>query len=209
MNNLKTRLTFVLFTFGAFNSMGQAIETSVYGGYELNGRVEYYDGEIDVKNGPLWGLTVGYDLGNDTQVQFIYSGSVVDTEAVEYGFAGGYDRFNTVIQHFHLGTERDLLMATDEIRPYGAISLGMTSYDPQTRNYRDALRFSMGLGVGVKLFPTEGVGLKFQGKLFMPLVFNGAGIYCSSGSGCGGGSSFYVPIMHGEFSGGVVFRLEK
>ncbi|PIB37076.1 hypothetical protein BFP72_17530 [Reichenbachiella sp. 5M10] len=187
----------------------QAVELSGFGGYTLSGDAQYYDGEIDVKNGPVWGLTLGFDTGQDVLIQFIYSNTIAETEAIDYGaIFDGTEVFDIKMEHFHLGAEK-AFAGNDLIRPYGAFSLGLTSYAPQSGTYDDVVRFSMGLGAGLKIFPTEKIGFKFQGKMYMPLVFNGGGIYCSSGSGCGGGSSFQVPIVHGEFSAGIVLRLEK
>ncbi|MBU2914733.1 outer membrane beta-barrel protein [Reichenbachiella agariperforans] len=187
----------------------QAIEFSGYGGYMLSGKAEYYRGEVDVKNTGVWGLTLGYDMGNGTQVQFLYTNSSADSETVDYdAILYPYHNLTLKMENFHIGVEKSL--GGDEvIRPYGVFGLGLTSYAPQEQGYETRVFFSMGLGAGVKIFPTEKIGFKMQARMFMPLLLDGVGIYCASGSGCGGGSSFAVPIVHGEFSGGVIFRLEK
>ncbi|UXP33441.1 porin family protein [Reichenbachiella agarivorans] len=204
-NLLITMIVFLL----PMTTMAQAIEFSGYGGYMLSGRAQYYRGEVDVENSGIWGLTLGYDMGNGTQVQFLYTNSSADSETVDYdAILYPYHNLRLKMENFHLGVEKSL--GGDElIRPYGVIGMGLTSYAPQEQGYDTRIFFSMGLGAGVKIFPTERIGLKMQARMFMPLLFDGVGIYCSSGSGCGGGSSFAVPILHGEFSGGVVFRIEK
>lgn len=187
---------------------GQAIETSAIGGYVLSGKARYFDGEIDVKNGPVWSLSLGYDTGYGNLIQFVYSNNYTSTETINFGPSTEYHEFDLMIQHFHLGVEKSL--AYDElIRPYGAIGLGLSAYSPQNSEFNSQVRFSASLGGGIKIFPTERLGFKIQGKLFLPMLFDGAGIYCSTGSGCGGGSSFRIPIVHAELAGGVVFRLEK
>lgn len=196
-----------------FHLYGQAIELSGYGGYMLSGKSNYYDGEIDVFNDGVFGGTLGYDLGNDVQVQFLYNRTSTDGRVLYYRpvVTETYD-FDLIIEHFHLGAEKSI-GGNEMVRPYGAFGLGVTAYTPKhiepSGHELDAVtRFSMSAGLGVKVFPTERIGLKFQAKMFMPLLFGGVGVFCGSG-GCGGNTSFYVPIVHGEFSGGVVFRIEK
>ena len=193
---------------------GQAIEFSAYGGYMLSGKSNYYDGQIDVKNGAVFGATLGYDLGNDTQVQFLYNRNSSNGHIRYYRpvLEENYE-FDLILEHFHLGIEKSLLIGNETVQPYGAFSLGIAAYTPKNirpsgHDLDPATRFSMGAGLGVKMFPTERIGIKLQAKMFMPMLFGGVGVFCGSG-GCSGGSSFYVPIVHGEFSGGVILRLEK
>lgn len=212
---MKFRLALALFLLlSTIQSYGQAIELSGYGGYMLSGKSNYYDGEIDIKNGGVFGATLGYDLGNGTQVQFLYNRNSADGHVVYYRpvIPENYS-FDLVLEHFHLGVEKALMAGNETIQPYGAFSLGIAAYTPKNikpsgHELDPATRFSMGAGLGVKIFPTERIGIKLQAKMFMPMLFGGVGVFCGSG-GCSGGSSFYVPIVHGEFSGGVVFRIEK
>lgn len=211
-------LTILLASFGFISLHGQAIELSGYGGYMLSGKSTYYDGEIDVYDGGVFGGTLGYDLGNGMQVQFLYNRNSASGRIIYYPAFQDvelYD-FDLVTEHYHLGVEK-LLGGNEMIRPYGAMSLGVVAYTPKNvrsddnSNFHDldaVTRFSMGAGLGVKIFPTEKIGIKLQAKMFMPLMFSGVGIFCGTG-GCGGGSSFYVPIVHGEFSGGVVLRIAQ
>ena len=198
------------------SSWSQAIEFSSYGGYMLSGSSNYYEGEIGVDNGPVFGATLGYDMGNGIQVQFLYNriwsgGNVFIYPTFGLPTGARYD-FDLIIENYHLGAEKTL-GGNEMVKPYGAFSLGVGVYKPKNVegnfNLSSETRFSMGLGLGVKVFPTEKIGLKIQAKMFMPMTFGGLGIFCSSGSGCGGGASFDVPIIHGEFSGGIVIRIDK
>ncbi|WP_420580323.1 hypothetical protein [Reichenbachiella sp.] len=200
---------------GAFfsNLYGQAIELSGYGGYMVSGKANYYDGEIDVYDGQVFGGTLGYDMGDGMQIQFLYnrnntSGRLLYYRPVETQLYN----FSLILEHYHLGVEK-ILGGNEQFVPYGALSLGISAYKPGDlvpggHSLDNATRFSMGAGLGLKYFVTDKIGLKIQAKMFMPMLFSGVGIMCGTG-GCGGGSSFYVPIVHGEFSGGVVLRLEQ
>ena len=68
----------------------------------------------------------------------------------------------------------------------------------------------MNLGIGVKYFFTDVVGVKFQARLLMPMYFGGVGFGCGIGTGgssCGGGATFGTEIIQGDFTGGLVFRV--
>jgi len=200
-----------------FSSNAQIIEVSGYGGYMLSGTADFYgyvgnqyvSGEVDVADGPVYGATIGYEIEDaGMQIQFIYGYNKVDSRI---GFYGGFpdpddENVELKIEHFQLGAERTL-GGNEKVNAYGAASLGITTYSPQTTGYSQKVMFSGSLGAGVKVYASERIGLKFQAKMFLPMSFSGVGIYCSGG--CGGGASFHVPIVHGEFTGGVVFRIEK
>ncbi|WP_422361092.1 hypothetical protein [Reichenbachiella sp.] len=191
----------------------QAIEFSGYGGYMVSGKSTYYDGRIDVYDGGVFGATLGYDMGNGIQVQFLYNRNNASGRVDYYRsvITESYN-FDLILEHYHLGVEKTL-GGNEMVKPYAAMSLGVAAYTPKniepSGHELDAVtRFSMGAGLGVKIFPSERIGIKLQAKMFMPMMFSGVGIFCGTG-GCGGGSSFYVPIVHGEFSGGVILRIDK
>jgi hypothetical protein len=54
------------------------------------------------------------------------------------------------------------------------------------------------------------IGLRLQGSMLMPMVFNGVGIGCgigTGGAGCGGNVYTRITPFQGEFSGGLVIRI--
>lgn len=201
----------------AFHSQAQFIEISGYGGYMLSGKADFYgydrfnqyvSGQVDVFDGPVYGATLGYEVVDaGMQIQFLYGYNKVNSRIVTYGQNSSSEEFQLKIEHFQLGVERTL-GGTEKVNPYAAVSLGATSYAPQNEGTKNKVMFSGSVGAGLKVYPSERFGLKFQARMFLPMTFRGIGIYCGTG-GCGGGSTFNVPIIHGEFTGGVVFRIEK
>jgi hypothetical protein len=90
-------------------------------------------------------------------------------------------------------------------------SLGASRFDPTEQN-EDAWRFAVALGVGIKYFFTDAVGIRLQARMLMPLYFGGVGFGCGIGTGgssCGGGAYFGTEILQGDFTGGVVIRIDK
>ncbi|MFY0626400.1 MAG: outer membrane beta-barrel protein [Reichenbachiella sp.] len=210
-----TAIFFLSFTLSAQNY----IEVSGYGGYMLSGTADFYgyigntnqyvSGEVNVDDGPVYGATLGYEVSDaGMQIQFLYGYNKVNSTIRYFGsFAPEAEVVELKIEHFHLGAERSL-GGNEKVNPYAGVSLGITNYAPQNSVYDNTVRFSGSVGAGLKVYPTDRIGLKFQARMFLPMTFSGIGIYCGTG-GCGGGSTFNVPIVHGEFTGGVVFRIEK
>ena len=213
----KAHLIIIFITGLSLAGFSQAIEISGYGGYMLSGTADFYGyqditntyvtGEMDVKDGAVYGGTIGLDVPDaGMQIQFLWNINNVNSNIVFFSNNRPREVVELKIQHWHLGVEK-YLGGNEMVKPYGAISLGITTYGPQNSAYETKTRFSGAIGAGLKVFPTEKIGLKFQAKMFLPMTFSGIGIYCGTG-GCGGGSSFNVPIIHGEFSGGVILRID-
>ena len=205
------RIILSIFTIALIQSqaISQAIELTGYGGYMVSGKADYYEGEINVGGAAVYGATLGVDMG-PMVIQFLYNRNETTARVRRYGFNGWEENIDMVVENYHIGVEK-LLMDDEMIKPYGAFSLGVAAYTPKSTRPElgsDAYtRFSIGMGLGVKIFPTEKIGIKLQAKMFMPLTFGGVGIACGSGSGCGSSAYFNVPIVHGEFSGGVILRI--
>ena len=106
----------------------------------------------------------------------------------------------------------------DNIEPFGAFTLGATwfhNYDPVEGDYRgpgtsDVTMFSITLGGGVKVMFSDKMGLRLQGRLLMPMYFNGLGFFIGGGSGgasAGLGVTSTVPILQGDLTAALIFRL--
>ena len=77
---------------------------------------------------------------------------------------------------------------------------------PNESNYEDEWRFSIALGGGVKVEMSDKVGLRFQARLIIPMVFEGGSIYFGTG-GSGVAVGAYTAFVEGDFSGGLYYRL--
>jgi hypothetical protein len=98
----------------------------------------------------------------------------------------------------------------DRIRPFGSIALGSVIWAPKTSALSTKAQFHVALGAGVKLWLTDFLGIRIQGNMMMPMVFNGVGFGCgigTGGSGCGGNVYTRITPFQGEFSGGVIIKI--
>jgi len=74
------------------------------------------------------------------------------------------------IDYFHIGGTFGV--GQGNLNPYIAASLGATRFDPKSSTLGSETKFSLGLGAGVKWFPTNRVGLRLEGRLFGTLIDN-------------------------------------
>ena len=98
----------------------------------------------------------------------------------------------------------------DRIKPFGTIAVGLTVWSPKSSQYNSKTQFSATVGGGLKIWLTDVVGIRLQGNMLMPMVWNGVGFGCgigTGGSGCGGNVYTRVTPFQGEFSGGLIIKI--
>ena len=179
----------------AFSQKG--IEISGYTGWMLGGKVNLYNGSLKVEDGQNWGITMSYSIAPGMHAELMYNRLVSDLVVREYGNEP-YVATKISTQYFHIGAVKEL-MYEGVVRPYGTGSLGTTIFSDQEGLNSDKWRFSIGLGGGLKIFPTERIGFRFQARMLVPLYFNGIWI----GTG-GGGATASSTIVQGDFTGGLI-----
>ena len=90
----------------------------------------------------------------------------------------------------------------DNILPYGTFSLGATIFHPKDRGFSDEWRFSATFGLGAKVYLSERIGIRLDGRLLFP--FTGGAIWVGSGGVSAGGTS---SIIQGNVNGGLIISL--
>jgi hypothetical protein len=84
--------------------------------------------------------------------------------------------------------------------------MGAVYYNPDSRIYDSEWFFSMTLGGGIKVYFSDRVGVRFQGRLLFPLVYSSAGLFCGTG-GCSVGMGAGSSILQVDFTAGLIFIL--
>jgi hypothetical protein len=95
--------------------------------------------------------------------------------------------FDTSVEYFHIGGLYQLRW--DRLRTFFLLSLGATHFNPEPAGLESEWRFSWSLGIGAKIYMTERIGLRFQGRLLntwlsgrQDVWFGGPqGVYIQSG----------------------------
>ncbi len=205
-NDMKKHIFYILITvllLAPNTVFGQKdIELTAYTGWMLGGKVNTYNGSVKIHDGQNWGITLNKYITTGTQVEVMYNRLVSNVEIREYA-SDPEIAFKMSTQYFHVGALREL-MSENTVRPFGVGTLGATVFHAQDANYNDRWRFSFGLGGGVKIFPTEHIGIRLQARLLVPVYFNGLWFGVGTGGGSAGVSASST-IVQGDFTGGIIF----
>jgi hypothetical protein len=91
------------------------------------------------------------------------------------------------------------------VRPFLTGVLGLTRYAAEGNN---EVRFTVGAGGGVKLFPLPHFGFRFDGRLYTTFVDADIRLLaCAPGAGTCVSALHVDVVWQAEFTAGVVFRL--
>lgn len=189
------------------------IELSPFAGYQFGGSIKFIQGKFKIDNGLNYGGMLSVELRHATQLEFSYSRMDTRGDWTPYGSYAIDFPSNTVdvtVSYFQAGTVKEVILTNDQLRPFGLFSVGATWFQPKSENSQDEWLFSLAVGGGIKYFFSDHIGIRLQGRLLLPLIFNGAGFYFGFGTGgasSGVGVSSTAPLVQGDFTGGLVFVL--
>ena len=141
-----------------------AIEFTPFTGYGIGGEFteSQSDQEVEVSDNGLYGFAVDFDLGESGESQFEVYLSRQETRLVGDNLSTDTSAFGLDVDYYHIG---GILQGTGEyVRPFAVGTLGVTYLNPKSSLHDSIVRPSLGLGGGVKLFPTENIGLRLEGR---------------------------------------------
>jgi opacity protein-like surface antigen len=204
-NSISTIVITLLLSALVFQTNAQKnIEIFGLAGYQINGDVTVARGELKFDDGMSYGL--GIDIPVDRYMMAEISWSMASSNVSLDEYLGA----NTPISDLYIHTfQAGALIEPKKgkkVSPFGLLSLGATLFTPTDGKYEDEWRFSIALGGGVKVDLSDKVGLRFQGRLMIPMVFEGTSVYFGTG-GAGVAVGAYTAFVEGDFSGGIYFRL--
>lgn len=181
------------------------IELSVWSGYMFGGKFDRYDYYYNISDGQDWGGAVSVEFAPNTFGEFSYNFLGTDAEYKDYNQAFPTMKYEGVnVNYFQLGAQK-IFGRNEQVQPFGVFSLGMTYFNRDKTS--DIYAFSGTAGAGVKIFLTENIGIRLQGRFMLPMYFSGIGFGVGTG-GVSGGAYFGAYALQGDFSGGLIFRLK-
>lgn len=213
MKNLIKKYWFIglvlLILYPTASSAQGKFEITPFGGYMFGGKLRTYQGDLKIQDNANYGLLIDIAVAKDTKFEFFWSQMQTHAEfRPYYNYEHLRGEFDVNINYYQIGTVREVNM--DNIRPFGAFTLGAVYFSPQDNSIKDSWRFSVSLGGGAKIWLSDRIGIRLQGRLLMPLYFQGVSMY--AGIGSGGSSSGVsvgagVPILQGDFTGGLIIAV--
>jgi len=208
---MKVKIVAILFLSSvALSASAQRFEVGVNVGGQINGGVNLSTSlfhRIDVANGVNYGVTLGYLLGEHSEVEFQWNRNKADTRAQPIGGFQSVKLFS-LSQNQYLGNF--LFHFTDKeakLRPFVLFGLGANSLDPDTSGVSGATRFVFAVGAGAKYNVSQHFGLRAQFK-YSPtyITSSNGGYWCDPiWGGCWVvGNNHYLNEF--DMTGGFTFR---
>lgn len=180
----------------------QGIEITPFGGYRFGGEFfEIVAGQpVDTDGAPAVGAIVDIPLGNGLQVEglFTHQDTHVTVQPTPFG---PLTRWRVSVDHFQGGALQEY--SEGRVRPFALGTLGLTRYAGEGDS---EMRFTLGAGGGVKLFPTSRIGVRLNSQVSATFVYADARV-----AACSPGLCFFNVdadiVWQIEFSTGLIFRI--
>ena len=164
-------------------------------------------GDLILVDSPDFGLTldIGHpNLPGGMMIQLMYNRQDTQMDLKEWPSGVRSTLFDVIVEYYQIGVVRPLKMG--KVQPYGVVGLGAASFNPVGSTWGTEWLFAAHLGGGAKVFLSESIGLRFQGRMLLPMTFGGGGLWCGTG-GCSVGVGSYSSFLQFDFNAGVVISL--
>jgi hypothetical protein len=207
-NSLFFAMLLIMTTLSIQDLHAQVIELNGFYGWQLNGKANLYNGEFIMQNAPNYGGKLALGLSTTTFIELSYMRSDSEGYFKPYNISEGLgETYQYNSNYITVGGLQEVDLG--KIRPFGTIGMGTVIWSTKELS-GNKWQFQFSLGAGLKFWLSERIGLRVQGSMMMPLVYNGAGFGCgigTGGSGCGGAIYTRITPVQGEFSGGIILKL--
>jgi hypothetical protein len=177
------------------------------------GSIQTTDGYIRLEDGPQYGGIFDYQVQRDTWVELSYAYLASHASFEPYyvnsgSLLTGFD-MDVAIHYMQLGAIHQ--MPKGDVQPFLGIAAGAAIMSPgastyQNYNLEDVWRFAMSATGGLKIYLSDRVGLRLQGRLLMPVYFSGGSVWFGTG-GASVGVSGGIPVLQGDLGAGLMISL--
>lgn len=162
-------------------------ELTPFAGFRVGGDFEEMDGdgELDVDDSSAFGIMLNGPAGRewpDGLWEFIYARQ--QTEASTLNLIPEDPRLDMDIEYFQFGGI--YLFDRDNVRPFIAMTLGMSRFDPGTGGYDAENFFSASFGAGVQLNALKQFGFRLEARAYTTFIDSDSEFFCYSDLGIGG-----------------------
>jgi hypothetical protein len=156
------------------------VEVTPFYGYQFGGDFENAETgqRYDLAGGACAGTQLDIHLSEITQLEFYFCHQ--ETELESEGPFPTDTFFDLDVDYYHIGGT--LLISDKHFQPFVVGTLGATHLSPEPASIGSLTRFSVGLGGGVRYFPTEHLGLYLAGRGLFTFIDSDTSIVIESGS---------------------------
>ena len=181
-------------------------ELTPFAAYRIGGDFEEKDGagQVELNDSNAQGIMFNIKANPNGQYELLYSRQNTDADTV--GFLLNDPTIGLDVETFHFGGT--YLFDGENTRPFLALTLGITQFDPGITDSGSESFFSASLGGGVQLNTTKRLGVRLEARVFTTFVEDDSNIFCAS-SGGNGACLIQVDartLTQWEARAGLVFR---
>ncbi len=205
MQQAKTISSLIFFTTFLFiNDVSAQTEIFGFGGYMMTSSVPVREGDLQVKDVPNYGLSVDIPMRRGIQLELLWISEQTEVKLKEYPLGNIKNLFDMNVHYFQVGAVFD--MGRGKARPFGAFTVGATLFDAKDATRSDEWLASMTFGVGGKFDLSKSFGIRLQGRILVPLIFSGGGLWVGTG-GVGVGVGSWTPFVQFDITAGVYITI--
>ena len=191
--------------------LAQNVEITPVFNYNFGSSIEVDDFDfggvdIDLDDADGLGLFADFRITNNIQLEVLYSVQKTELEVDEGLFSESFPIADADVEYLHAGV---LFQGNlGQVKPYFAITGGLTRIDVALEGTDSETYPSIGLGGGVKVLFTDHIGLRADARLFVTALDEDDDFYRRRGDGrrfrddcCGSDDS----LAQGQVSVGLIF----
>jgi opacity protein-like surface antigen len=158
-------------------------EITPFGGYTWGGQfTDSVTGTtLKVDETANYGVMVDFKQDEQSQIELYFSRQNTQLKT-DSGLFTGNPLFDLDIEYYHVGGTYSPSPDAGKVKPFVVGTLGATHMVPKGSGLDSLTKFSLSLGGGVKLFATDHVGLRLEGRWFGTLFDGSGSAFCSSGT---------------------------
>jgi len=171
------------FTPAAAQDTNFRFELTPFGAYRVGGSFDEEDGDgrVELNDSNAQGIMFNIKANPNGQYELLYSRQ--STDARTEGFLVNDPTIDLDVETFHFGGT--YLFEGENTRPFLALTIGLTQFDPGLTDSASESFFSASLGGGVQLNATKRLGIRLEARAFTTFVDDDSNIFCTSSGGSG------------------------
>ena len=158
-------------------------EITPFAAYRIGGQFDEKDGDgqFELNESDAQGIMLNIRANPNGQYELLYARQ--DTEVDTQALFATDPMLDLDVEYFQFGGT--YLFDGENIRPFVAMTFGLTHFDPQPAEFDSETYFSASFGGGVQLNASQRIGVRIEGRVFTTLVESDSDIFCSSTDGVG------------------------
>jgi hypothetical protein len=158
-------------------------EVTPFAAYRVGGSFdeENGDGRVDLNDSNAQGIIFNIKANPNGQYELLYARQ--STDANTTGLLVNDSTIDLDVEYFQFGGT--YLFDGETTRPFLALTVGMSRFDPGIVGSDSESYFSASLGGGVQLNATRRLGVRLEARVFTTFVDGDSNIFCASEAGTG------------------------